>query len=264
MKYEDISSTARQHREADGVYGEDCRHRRRGRHRVTASLRRLEADRSGQRDFAHSDAFVRRTSRSPRSTLLDELAALEKRATRSATVGPAWLHHARTGFKYRARRSSRSEGPVATLQPNRVDRRESRAHLEVTRWPRTERRRSSAGGATAVESGEQREAGRDGASASALKRVSHGKSLGRTVLHVVVVWPNPGIRFEMIERRMQDVAHSWYRLTPTTWVVCSQRDANFWTERLKSLGNVFISVLNLSQSEGWMSQQFWDWLREHV
>ena len=81
------------------------------------------------------------------------------------------------------------------------------------------------------------------------------------MLHVVVVWPKPGVTFDKVEQRMKESIHSMYRLTPTAWVVCSQHDHVFWSEQLKSFGNVFVSALY--QNDGWMPETFWSWLREH-
>jgi hypothetical protein len=61
-----------------------------------------------------------------------------------------------------------------------------------------------------------------------------------------------------------DRALDWYRLNSRVWIVYTTSDAERWYGRLKPLvtnkGNVFICRLDISERQGWISSEFWNWL----
>lgn len=63
-----------------------------------------------------------------------------------------------------------------------------------------------------------------------------------------------------------DRALHWYRLNSRVWIVYTTSDAEKWYARLKRLvkneGNVFICRLDISERQGWMSREFWQWFHE--
>ena len=87
------------------------------------------------------------------------------------------------------------------------------------------------------------------------------------MLYLVVVTPNPGVGIPQIEQRLQP-ADSWYRLSPSTWIICSGEVANVWSARLQPLvapnNRVYVRrLLATGDAQGWMAPDFWNWLGEH-
>ena len=78
---------------------------------------------------------------------------------------------------------------------------------------------------------------------------------------------NPGVTIRNFQQALNQ-AHSWYRVTPTSWLICSpDEDADIWVERLTVLtrpgGALFISALNVTDYRGWMPHEFWIWWNNH-
>ena len=64
-----------------------------------------------------------------------------------------------------------------------------------------------------------------------------------------------------------DLAVDWFRYAPNCWIVYTSSNAQKWYDRLKPLielhgGNVFIAKLDLTDRQGWISKELWDWLRK--
>ncbi|MCK4842204.1 MAG: hypothetical protein KAT04_10030 [Methylococcales bacterium] len=74
-----------------------------------------------------------------------------------------------------------------------------------------------------------------------------------------------GIDADKVEDKM-DLALDWFRLNTSYWVVYTSSDANKWQERLQPLvepgGNLFICRLDTTDRQGWISKEFWKWLKE--
>ncbi len=77
--------------------------------------------------------------------------------------------------------------------------------------------------------------------------------------------PKQGIMMETIEKTM-NIAVDWFRYSDTNWVVYTTSDINKWHGRLKKFadpdGNLFICELNINNRNGWMTKDFWVWLRK--
>ena len=71
--------------------------------------------------------------------------------------------------------------------------------------------------------------------------------------------------------RMKDVLDStccWYRVDAVnTWFICTTESAETWATRLRPLagadGRVIVCRVDPSDRQGWMTQDFWDWLAKH-
>ena len=69
-------------------------------------------------------------------------------------------------------------------------------------------------------------------------------------------------------RRFQEAlnpAHSWYRLSNVSWIICTDETAFDWVRRLNPhVRTVFVSRLDLDDHYGTMVPEFWTWLRQHL
>jgi hypothetical protein len=82
---------------------------------------------------------------------------------------------------------------------------------------------------------------------------------------IVSLKPDPSTDTDGIEGAL-DKTRNWFRIKNNLWVVVTTRDA----DRLFSLlqrfakpdGQLFICGLEIENRQGWMSNEFWDWLRE--
>jgi hypothetical protein len=79
----------------------------------------------------------------------------------------------------------------------------------------------------------------------------------------ITLTPRPGVSRESIRKKM-DLALNWFRYTDTTWVVYTNSNSAKWCERLKELvvpeGTLFVCRLDITERQGWMTTQFWEWL----
>ncbi len=76
---------------------------------------------------------------------------------------------------------------------------------------------------------------------------------------------DPDVSYEDVKKKM-DLALDWYRITSQYWIVYTTSDSEKWYSRLSRFvansGKLFICRLDLSERQGWMSREFWDWMRE--
>jgi hypothetical protein len=82
--------------------------------------------------------------------------------------------------------------------------------------------------------------------------------------HMYLV-PKEGIEQAEIERKL-NLALDWFKYDESIWIIYSTATIEIWMKRLKPFaqagGNLFICELNISNRNGWMSKDFWKWLRE--
>ncbi len=87
------------------------------------------------------------------------------------------------------------------------------------------------------------------------------------MMYVLMVMPNPGVTPKQIQDGPLSAAHSWFRLSPNFWVVCSSQTAAFWAQQVRPWvapqGTAFIDQLDIHNRSGWMTKKFWDWYGEH-
>jgi hypothetical protein len=83
--------------------------------------------------------------------------------------------------------------------------------------------------------------------------------------YVIYIDRDPDVPYEELKDIM-DLARDWYRITSRYWIVYTTSDAEKWYGRLKKFvensGNLFICRLDVGERQGWMSSDFWKWLRE--
>ena len=64
------------------------------------------------------------------------------------------------------------------------------------------------------------------------------------------------------------LSRSWYRFTENNWVLYTTSDADKLYARLVPLvrptGSLFISKLDMSEQQGWVSKKFWAWVEKHA
>lgn len=85
-----------------------------------------------------------------------------------------------------------------------------------------------------------------------------------TFIHIYI-YPKSGITQEMVENKM-NLAVDWYRYLNNVYIVYTTSDINKWQSRLQELvdpdGYMFICELNINKYNGWMQEDFWDWIRK--
>jgi hypothetical protein len=85
-------------------------------------------------------------------------------------------------------------------------------------------------------------------------------------LYIVYIERLRETSYEDVQKKM-DLARSWYRINESVWVLYTTSDADKWYARLsplvKDTGSLFICKLDYTESQGLMSQKFWDWVKKH-
>ena len=86
----------------------------------------------------------------------------------------------------------------------------------------------------------------------------------KAAFYHIMLLPKDGVTEKQILKTM-NLALDWFRLSSNDWVVYTTSDAKTWNERLlpivKGGGNVFICRLDVTDRQGWVSKQFWEWLK---
>lgn len=83
-------------------------------------------------------------------------------------------------------------------------------------------------------------------------------------LYIVVLNVNPGLTVVDVQQRIEGLA--WFRISPNVWVVQLEvgTSISVLNDALVGLvqpsGSLFISKLDIRERQGWMGQQFWDWI----
>jgi hypothetical protein len=82
----------------------------------------------------------------------------------------------------------------------------------------------------------------------------------------ITAYGYPSDKKDRIEKVI-DSALDWYQFDTNCFIVWSSKTPEQWYRRLKPLlgsdGNVLIVGIDQDVSQGWMSQDFWDWLKKH-
>lgn len=83
-------------------------------------------------------------------------------------------------------------------------------------------------------------------------------------LHVYIK-PQDGKSMEDVEAKL-DKALDWFRYAPNIYLLYTTTNADTWKARLLELvkpdGSLFISPLDMKIHRGWMSKEFWEWIRK--
>jgi len=81
-------------------------------------------------------------------------------------------------------------------------------------------------------------------------------------LHIFIN-PKPGVTRDHVEQKL-DGGLDWIRYYDKVYVVYTSSTVDMWQERLRELvkpeGSLFICKLDVSVRQGWMTEEFWDWL----
>lgn len=83
-------------------------------------------------------------------------------------------------------------------------------------------------------------------------------------LHIYIK-PNAGTSIEKLEKKLS-LAIDWYRYDNNIYIVYTTSTVDKWQERLLEFvndgGKLFICELQVSNRNGWMIKEFWDWLKK--
>jgi hypothetical protein len=82
--------------------------------------------------------------------------------------------------------------------------------------------------------------------------------------HVYLV-PLTKVSDEMVENKL-NLALDWFKYDKSTYILYSSSDITKLTARFKPLveptGRLFICELNIGAKNGWMTKDFWEWIRK--
>lgn len=82
--------------------------------------------------------------------------------------------------------------------------------------------------------------------------------------YIIYIDRSKYITYEAVKVKM-DLSIDWYRIKENLWVLYSTSDAEKWYSRLSPLvkedGSIFICKLDVDNRQGWMSNNFWKWIR---
>lgn len=82
--------------------------------------------------------------------------------------------------------------------------------------------------------------------------------------HIYIV-PKPGTTQQQVEEVMNK-GRDWYRYATGLYIAYSTVDADKWMARLRPLvepnGSLLIWRLHPTESNGWMTEDLWEWIRK--
>lgn len=60
----------------------------------------------------------------------------------------------------------------------------------------------------------------------------------------------------------------WAHILDSTWLISTTESATQLRDRLRTTmdedDSIFISKVNRIEYEGWLAQEYWDWIRSHI
>lgn len=72
-------------------------------------------------------------------------------------------------------------------------------------------------------------------------------------------------RMQTIEARLKLVDGGWWRQSENCWLIVDSKTSNYWASWLRELmqqqDTVFVSDVRLSNVNGWLPRNVWEWLR---
>ena len=85
--------------------------------------------------------------------------------------------------------------------------------------------------------------------------------------YLIFIKPKEGVSFDDVKKKI-DLAVDWFRCTDNVWVVYTTSDEDKWQERLlpfvKTNGTLFICRLDIRRRNGFMTREFWDWIKKNT
>ncbi|MGB7077061.1 MAG: hypothetical protein WBD53_07720 [Xanthobacteraceae bacterium] len=89
--------------------------------------------------------------------------------------------------------------------------------------------------------------------------------MAKQFLHITLRFADGGAHINEL-KPVFNKAITWFRYAPTNWIVWTSSSAEKWYERLRPHisddDTVFIGRLDVSETQGWVSRSFWDWLQQ--
>lgn len=83
--------------------------------------------------------------------------------------------------------------------------------------------------------------------------------------YYIFIEPNTNITYAQIKNEM-DKALDWFQISQNNWIIYSSSNIERWMQRLTNYvrkdGSLFITKLDLSGNNGWMTIEFWEWLNK--
>ncbi|WP_172558132.1 hypothetical protein [Vibrio fluvialis] len=77
----------------------------------------------------------------------------------------------------------------------------------------------------------------------------------------------PGKKYDELYNQIKDF-NGWLHLLDSTWLVSTNLTADQVFQRLTPYldnnDSVFVSKVNANQYAGWLTQEKWDWIRQHA
>ena len=87
-----------------------------------------------------------------------------------------------------------------------------------------------------------------------------------TSFYHVFIQPKKGITYDNVEKKM-NLSLDWFRCTSSVWILYSTSRIDKWQERLRPLvdpdGNLFVCRLDITKRNGWMTDEFWNWIKKN-
>ena len=89
--------------------------------------------------------------------------------------------------------------------------------------------------------------------------------MSNTEFYMVYIDRAATASYEAVKEKM-NLSVSWYRINEKLWILYTTSDAEKLYKRLfplvKDDGSIFICKLDIHNRQGWMTQRFWDWLKD--
>ena len=75
----------------------------------------------------------------------------------------------------------------------------------------------------------------------------------------------PNVTRDQVEEKM-NLAKDWFRYHDKVYIIYTTSDVDKWHARLGDLvkpdGSLFICRLDITDRNGWMKKNFWEWLKK--
>ncbi len=82
--------------------------------------------------------------------------------------------------------------------------------------------------------------------------------------YMVYIERKSDVTYRQVKEKI-DLSVDWYRLRGNFWILYTTSDEDKWYNRLspfvKDSGSLFICKLDVEARQGWMTEDFWSWLR---
>lgn len=77
------------------------------------------------------------------------------------------------------------------------------------------------------------------------------------------------LNHEAIQQHLDRLAVDWFRYSPNTWLLWTDRSAQEWKDHLRNnpyfFNHTFLLLgIDPSERQGWMPEEVWRWLNKYV